>query len=140
MCYNSGVTRRFLLQRRNNMNSVKWYGCLDTSNISDFESNLIEWVKRNGENSNMFFDEFSIRKISIKLQSEVRENNNLMMGHIYRIKPEDVYEVMTPSLKIQWINLGGSKCMLKRIITISDNKCIYHDTEKWHKTDLWYAF
>jgi len=88
----------------------------------------------------LFFDEFSIRKISIKLQSEVRENNNLMMGHIYRIKPEDVYEVMTPSLKIQWINLGGSKCMLKRIITISDNKCIYHDTEKWHKTDLWYAF
>lgn len=117
-------------------NIIKWW-CLTAKDVQTFEQQLIQWVRRNGNNANFIFDETSINNISKLLLSEKDEKHPLA-GCIISM-PENVKTMATKNLVLKWRKIGGQKCILKSIET-EEGRIYYIEPSKWKDTTIWYAF
>lgn len=121
----------------NNMEKIKWYGSFDTSNVLEFESTLYDWIKRNGKQSNLCFDDSNLQKISETLIR--KPGTAYLVGIIYKNAPEGTKVIHTENFIIEWHTFTGTKSILKSVKDL-DGKVLYEEPKTWKETTLWYDF
>ena len=119
------------------MESIKWYGTFDTSDVSKFETSLLEWIERNGKNANLVFDDSKLEKISKAIKKD--PSSSVIAGIIYVSAPKGTKVMATNKLIIEWHTVANIKSILKSVKKIT-GEILYEEPQSWEGTTLWYAF
>lgn len=107
------------------MHNINWYDKFEKENVREVKEELVKWSLLN-PNAVLLFDITTMYKIYNRA-IEQKINPNLLSGN--RLEIDDII--------IEWYQMEGSKCMLKRLTSTSKRNIIYNEPSSWNKTAVW---
>ena len=107
------------------MHNINWYDKFEKEDVREVKEELVTWALLN-PNAVLLFDIKTMYKLYNKAIDQ-KINPILLSGN--RLEIDNII--------IEWYQLEGSKCILKRLTSTSKRNLIYNEPATWEKTEIW---